>query len=287
MKTEPDYANLTESDLLTNSGELVVQAIANKKFEKIPKRIITESVLIQQAMQPPQDIQKGHRIIHLIALQKEGANPQKIPPINHIPKEILTHKVLSSATNKGETVYHILASLLALETLPPKLITKESLLLSTKDKRTVLHSVAINCPHFIPHDITLKELLVEDENQFTPLHAWACSNTNVDNTGGWAGIPKKFLTKETINIEDAKGKTPLDYMLEEFNFDVTYRDRKSNPKAISQIKHILSLLSQQSLENIVNTKRINNVVLEKLINHEQVLRKFSKELLAKEQGIEI
>jgi hypothetical protein len=277
LKLPCAYGNLTEQDLLANSGKIVASAINKGTFHEIPKEAITAKVLLQKASRDPQ---KGHRIIHLLALINAGTDPSKIPPFPHIPKEVLTHELLSTKADSGESVYHMLAQNYALDCVPQELITKESLLLSTNEGRTVLHSVAINCPHLIPKEITLKEMLLKDKNDFTPLHSFACSNK-------WIDIPKAFLTKESVEIKDKEGNTPTDYILEEFGFDVAYRDKKSDPKRISKVNYVLSLVSQDFLKTLVKRKGIENPSLLNLIKQEEFKRSLHSKLSKKGQSIEI
>lgn len=272
-----DYKNLTEQDLLANNGKIVVWAINKGTFHEIPKKAITAKVLLQKDTRDPQ---KGHRIIHLLALINAGTDPSKIPPFPHIPKEVLTHELLSTKADSGESVYHMLASNFAIDCVPQELITKESLLLSTDEGRTVLHSVAINKPHLIPEEITLKEMLLKDKNDFTPLHGYACSNK-------WTDIPKAFLTKESVEIKDREGNTPTDYILDEFGFDVAYRDKKFDPKRIAKVNYVLSLVSQDFLKALIKRKGIENPALLNLIKQEEFRRSLHSKLSRKGQSIEI
>jgi hypothetical protein len=272
-----NYSNLTEQDLLANNGEIVSWAIDKGTFHELPKAAITAKVLLQKAIRGPQ---KGCSLLQIIALVNTNTTPSKVPPLKHIPKEVFTHELLSTKEDSGETVYHMLAHSHVLGCIPKELITKDSLLLTTDEGRTVLHSVAINNPELIPKEITLKEMLMKDKNNFTPLHGYACSNK-------WADIPKIFLTKESVEIKDREGNTPTDYMLEEFGFDAAYRDKKSDPKRISQIKHILSLISPDFLKTLVKRKGIENLDLLKLIKQEELKRNLHSKLSEKEQSIEI
>jgi hypothetical protein len=269
-----NYSNLTEQDLLASSGEIVARAIDRGTFHELPKEAITAKVLLQKAVRGPQ---KGYSLLHIIALENGDTAPDKIPPLKHIPKEVFTHELLSAKEDSGESVYHMLAHGYALNCIPQELINRDSLLLTTNEGRTVLHSVAINCPHLIPKEITLKEMLLRDKNDFTPLHGYACGNR-------WTDIPKAFLTKESVEIKDREGNTPTDYILEEFGFDVAYRDKKSDPKRISKVKHVLSLVSQEFLNK--RTKKETPTLL-KLIKCEQLKRTLHSKLLEKEQSIEI
>lgn len=281
MKPEshPPYAHvsLTEQDLLANSGEIVSWAIDRGTFHEIPKEAITAKVLLQKATRGPQ---KGHKLIHMIALVNADTDSGKIPPFPHIPKEVLTHELLSAKEDSGESVYHMLAHSNTLNCIPQGLINKDSLLLTTDEDRTVLHSVAINCPHLIPKEITLKEMLLRDKNDFTPLHSYACSNR-------WTDIPKAFLTKESVEIKSREGNTPTDYILEEFGFDVAYRDKESDPKRISKVRHVLSLVSQDFLKTLVKRKGIENISLLNLIKQEEFKRSLLNKLSEEGQNIEI
>ena len=281
MKTQShplyDYGNLTERDLLANNGEVVAWAIDRGTFHEIPKEAITAKVLLQKATRGPQ---KGHKLIHMIALVNADTAPGKIPPLPHIPKEVFTHELLSAKEDSGESVYHMLAHGYALNCIPQELINRDSLLLTTNEGRTVLHSVAINCPRLIPKEITLKEMLLRDKNDFTPLHGYACSNR-------WTDIPKTFLTKESVEIKDKEGNTPTDYILEEFGFDVAYRDKKSDPKRISKVRHVLSLVSQDFLKTLVKRKGIENLSLLNLIKQEEFKRNLHNKLSEKGHSIEI
>jgi hypothetical protein len=287
FKHPHDYGNLTEKDLLSNNGEIVSWAIDKGTFHKLPKEAITAKVLLQKAIRGPQ---KGHRLIHIIALVNADTAPGKIPPLKHIPKEVFTHELLSVREDSGETVYHMLAHSHALNYIPQELVTKDSLLLSTKEGRTVLHSLAINSPKLIPKEITLKEMLIKDKNNFTPLHGYSCSNQ-------WANIPKEFLTKESIGIKDVEGKTPADYMIEEFAYDITYRNIKSDPEAVAQIKHVLTLVENISIDRFnialsidgsgitLGQESLSTIV--KLINQEMGRRQLHKKLCKNEKSIEI
>ena len=201
----------------------------------------------------------------------------KHPPLKHIPQEVFTHELLSTRTDSGETVYHLLAQSYVLECIPKELINKDSLLLETPDKRTVLHSVAVNIPELIPKEITLKEMLIRDKNNFTPLHGYACSSK-------WSDIPKEFLTKDSVEIEDREGKTPTDYILDEFGFDVAYREKGTDHKRISKVKHVLSLVSQDFLNK---RTKLENHTITKLIEQELNKRKILKEINKTEQSLEI
>ena len=270
------YGNLTEKDLLANNGAIVAWAIDHATFHELPKEAITAKVLLQEATN---DTVKGHRLIHLLAMPVIGppASMVKHPPLKHIPQEVFTHELLSTRTDSGETVYHLLAQSYVLECIPKELINKDSLLLETPDKRTVLHSVAVNIPELIPKEITLKEMLIRDKNNFTPLHGYACSSK-------WSDIPKEFLTKDSVEIEDREGKTPTDYILDEFGFDVAYREKGTDHKRISKVKHVLSLVSQDFLNK---RTKLENHTITKLIEQELNKRKILKEINKTEQSLEI
>jgi hypothetical protein len=190
---------------------------------------------------------------------------------------VYTHELLSTRTGSGETVYHLLAQSYALDCIPKKLINKDSLLLSTDERRTVLHSLAINTPELIPKEITLKEMLIKDKNNCTPLHGYAYGSK-------WSDIPKEFLTKESVEIKDIEGKTPADFMLDEFGFDVAYRKKGTDQKRISKIKHVLSLVS----EDFLNKRRwLENTTLLNLIKKEVFRRVLNKKFSSNEQCIEV
>lgn len=271
-----NFDNPSEEDLLKEDGTMVLYSIMHHTFSTLPKKSITQKVLLQKSTKD------GIPMINLLAQMAHSIpDLKRNNPFKNIPKEVLTEELLSTRGAKGETVYHELADSKLLNLLPKELITRKSLLLDSKIHGTVLHKVCMNEPHLIPKDITIDDLLVKDDVNFTPLHCWACSNY-------WTDIPERFLTKDSIGVRDMDGCSPFDYILERFKADKSYGSWDHDTKARTKVKTLLNLLDGGQLNQLnSNSEYTSNPTLKNIINQEITKRKVLEELAKKEQSIEI
>jgi hypothetical protein len=271
-----NFDNPSEENLLKEGGAMVLYSIMHHTFSTLPKKSITQKVLLQKSTKD------GIPMINLLA-QVAHSIPdlKRNNPFKNIPKEVLTEELLSTRGDNEESVYHELADSKILYLLPKELITRKALLLNSKIHGTVLHKVAMNEAHLIPEDITLDDILTKDNVNFTPLHCWVCSNH-------WADIPERFLTKESIGVRNMDGCSPFDYILERFKQDKSYGSWDHDIKAKAKVKTLLNLIDHRQLNHLSsNSEYTSNPTLKILVNQEITKRKVLEELSKNEQSIEI
>lgn len=265
-----DYKNLTEDDLLSiKGGRLLILWLASQNFlNLVPKKSITERVLLTISKDNKHDIKST--VIHQLAKSEEFKN---------IPKEVLTEEILSTKGLDGRSVYHILAEQHTIDFLPKRLITRKALTLESDTKWTPLHSVAHHTPHLIPKDIKLEDLLLKSDKNITVLHTWTSGS-------GWVDIPKEFLTKETLSLKDAAEQTPFLHIVDQFEYDSSYRKRFVGSDMTSKLKYVLSQTHTKQLKEIIN----NPEDYEKLVpfvKEEILKRKLFEKISKSEQSLEI
>jgi putative transposon-encoded protein len=272
-KTSPsslDYPNLTEDDLLSiKGGTLLILWLARQKsLYLVPKKAITKKVLLTVPKEKDHD--KKSSVIHYLAKTEE---------FKHIPKDILTEELLSTKGLDGRSVYHTLAEQHLIGLLPKRLITHSALTLESATKWTPLHSIAHHTPHLIPKDAKLEDALLKSEKNITVLHTWA-------NGSGWVDIPKEFLTKGTLQLEDAAEQTPFSQIINQFEYESSYRKRFVGKDMVLQLKHVLSQASTKQLKEIVNNPE-DYEELTPLVKEELLKRKIVKKLSKTNQSLEI
>jgi len=264
------YEKLTEDDLLRDreDGPFINWAIFHRTFEFIPKQAITKKVLLH-----PITADEGYgeaKIIHLLA---------KDAQFKDIPKDILTEELLTTKGRLGESVYHVLAKNNKLHFLPKKLLTTRGLIIADNNGWTPLHTITQKSAFSVPKNIKLKDLLVKDYRGITPLHTWASGS-------GWVNIPKEFLTKETLQLEDTSKQTPFTHVAKQFQYEPKYKNSEVFKVLLAQFTHILSHTDKSQLKAAINNPNIHKGTMP-LIKGEIVKRKLLEEMRKKEQSIEL
>lgn len=267
------YENLTEDDLLKDQdgAPFIHWTIRHKTFAFIPKQAITKKVLLHPIVRD-QDYGE-EKVIHLLARDAQ---------FKDIPKDILTQELLATKGRLGESVYHVLAKSKKLHLLPKKLLTNNAnrgLIIADNNGWTPLHTITQQSPHLMPENIKLKDLLLKDYRGVTPLHTWASGS-------GWVNIPKQFLTKETLQLEDSSKQTPFIHVAKQFQYEPKYKDSEVFKVLLSQFTHILSHTNNSQLKVAINNPSINKGTMS-LIKGEIVKRKLLDEMGKKEQSLEI
>jgi hypothetical protein len=264
------YNNVTEDDLLSKKGDtlLILWLAKNHLLNVVPKTAITKKVLLQVPNAPKHDKENG--VIHYLAKTEE---------FKHIPKDILTEEILSTKGLHGKSVYHTLAEHSKIDLIPNRLLTYGALCLRSDTGWTPLHSIAHHTPHLIPKDIKLEDILLKTEKNITVLHTWASGS-------GWVDIPKEFITKKTLQVEDAAKQTPFSHMVNQFEYDSSYRKRFVGKSMVSQLKYVLSQASTKQLKEIVNNSEDYEKILP-LIEEVLLKRKLIKELSSSAESIEV
>lgn len=231
-----DYRNLTEYDLLSiKGGTLLILWLARQNFlQLVPKKAITQKVLL--TIPNGKDYDKKNAVIHYLAKSEE---------FKHIPKNILTEELLSTRGLEGNSVYHNLAEQHNIALLPKKILTHKALTLESDTKWTPLHSLAHHTPHQIPKDINLSDLLLKSDKDITVLHTWASGS-------GWVDIPKEFLNKETLSLKDVSEQTPFLHIVNQFEYDSSFRKRFVGKDMTTKLKYVISQASTKQLKEIID-----------------------------------
>lgn len=273
MKAESTYAmdiemgasywgTLTKKDLTEKNGDhsFLYYLLLHNHWEKLPHKLKKFSLT--------QISSKEEKIIHLMA---------RTGKVKTIPKELLTHEVLSLKGEFGDSVYHTLAEMGYTYHIPQELWTRKSLTLPNNSGATPLHTIAQFNPTSIPKDITLNELLVKSNDGQTPLMAWA-SGPN------WHVIPDKFITRETLAMPHGKDNTIFEVISNLYKLDhhnSLLRHKKTLEK---KFKKILMKADDSSIETLCENP---NPTLRKPARQEASKRKLVSELSQSEQCLEI
>lgn len=265
-----DYKDLTEDELLSiKGGRLLILCLASQNFlHLVPKKTITKKVLLTVSKDNKYD--KKTTVIHQLAKSEE---------FKHIPTDILTEEILATKGLDGRSVYHILTEQHTLDFLPKRLITRKALSLKSDTKWTPLHSIAHHTPHQMPKDIKLEELLLKSDKNITVLHTWASGS-------GWIDIPKEFLTKETLQLKDAAKQTPFLHIVNQFEYDSSFKKRFVSKDMILKLKYVLSQASTKQLKEIIENPE-DYEKLAPLIKEELLKRSIIKKLSKSDQSLEI
>jgi hypothetical protein len=265
-----EYNNITENDLLSKKGDtlLILWLARNNLLHVVPRTAITQKVLLQVPNAPKHD--KENKVIHYLAKTEE---------FKHIPKDILTEEILSAKGLNGRSVYHNLAEQHLIGLLPKRLITHNALTLESATKWTPLHSIAHHTPHQLPKNIKLSDLLLKSDSNITVLHTWASGS-------GWVDIPKEFITKETFELKDAGNQTPFSHMVNQFEYDSSYRKRFVGKNMVLQLKYVLSQTSTKQLKEIIENSE-DYKKLTPLVKKELLKRSIIKKLSKSDQSLEI
>jgi len=268
-----EFNSLTEGDLLSKKGDtlLILWLAKNKLLDQVPKNAITKKVLLE--IPKTRGYDKKSAVIHYLAKNEE---------FKHIPKEILTEELLSTTGLDRNSVYHTLAAQAKLDLLPKRLLTHKALTLKSHSDWTPLHSIAHHTPHLMPENITMNDVLLKSRKNITVLHSWSCG-------AGWVDIPRKFLTKESLQLKDPGKQTPFLHIVNQFEYDSSYRKRFVGKDTISQLKYVLSQTSTKQLKEIANNpgdyKKLSPFVKEELLKR-TIVKKLSSQK-QQEQSIEI
>lgn len=178
-----------------------------------------------------------------------------------------------------------------LKEFPKELITSGGLTTPNPDGQTALHIAAETGElKHIPEDMMNTDMLFKEltllakyptKDPLTPFHI-AIKYKHLDQ------IPEKFLTEETLSREDSRGMSGLDFAL---IAEKSYWVPKfiPNPKPVGQIKTILSLLKEDTLEEYLKCESNEPYRKQRhyLVKQEIAKRKVIKELKNKEQALEI
>lgn len=247
------FEDLTEEDLLKkdeNGESIIFWALKNGVFEHIPKRCITQKVLLLDI--PGTD----GKLIHLLAKERI---------FNYIPKDILSEELLSVKGKYGKSAYHLLANQGTIKNLPPKLLTKFALTLKADNGWTALHTIAGTTPHIIPDCITLEDLLTPANDNTTPLESWAMGPN-------WMEMPDKYITSKTLLMKDNHGICPLDCFIKGYEYECNHR----KDLAISYTPKIKSIFT-----------KVPSDILKELENHKcKEVRMISKSEISKRKMME-
>lgn len=210
------------------------------------------------------------KIIHLMA--REGK-------INTIAKEFITEDLLSLKGNKGDSVYYVLAQENYANHIDKSLWTRQALTLKSNNGHTPLHFLVQCHPELLPDDITLEDMLIQDNEGDSALYMWARGSR-------WSEIPDKFLTKKTLELKVGYGdfETLMHHIANRFKNDqVLYRTNHNNPLD-TKMKKILAKVSDKLLHSLFKNE---DPSLSRHLNAELAKRKMVKELSQSEQYLEI
>jgi hypothetical protein len=226
------FEDLSEEDLLKkdeNGESIIFWALKNGVFDHIPKRCITQRVLLIDIPNT------NEKLIHLLAKERS---------FNYIPKDILTEELLSVKGMYGKSAYHLLANQGTIKNLPSKLLTKSALTLKADNGWTPLHTIAGTTPNIIPDCITLDDLLIPSNDNTTPLESWTMGPS-------WMEIPDKYINSKTLLMKDNHGICPLDCFIKNYEYECNHR----KGLAISyttKIKSIFTKTPNDSLKELRN-----------------------------------
>jgi len=264
--TEWDYKkDLSEEEILerNNFGECIAEDAAKQGyFRYFSEKIITNKVLTQVTKNSGND-----RIVHLLARSGQ---------FNCVPKPLITKELLSLKGNYGENLYHILSGERQAALIPENLLTKETLAVPTETGVTALHRIAAHRHQLIPKDVGLEELLLKTKKGVTVIHAWA-------NSSGWVDIPDKFLTRETLELEDEYNNCPIDSIVDQFRENWTSQGGIITNLVTSKFIDILKKISDRKLHSLSKNK---NSQIQAIIENERVKRDL-KGKVKKDQAFEI
>jgi hypothetical protein len=269
-----DKSKLTTYDIIKKNkqGAFIANiATAYRTLHEIPFSLLTKEVLLQDIHPykiPSDEPHSQDKLIHQIA---------RFDQLNCIPKELLTEELLLTRGSYGDNVYHIVSKNKEINEIPEFLWTKKALTSPEKDGTTPLHTIAVHQPDFIPPDIDLDSLLLKTDTGLTPLHVWA-------DRPHWYKIPNKFLTKETLALDNGFGSTLLETIVNSYK-EWWWHDRDSNSEKIEP--KIVGIFRKADSKTLKLLSTLGQPSITKLLNNELLKRKVISTISKEEKSIEI
>lgn len=260
-----EWHKLTQKEITETSKNgisFLVHAVKYGHWINLPPKL-KEFSLIQPSI--GQD-----KIIHLIAEQDR---------VRTIPKNLVTQELLSLKGNAGNSVYHLLAQEDRAHHIDKSLWTKKALTLKSNNGHTPLHCLVQCHPELLPEDITLEDILIQDNDGDSALYMWAQGSH-------WSKIPDKFLTKQTLGLKVDYGgfETIIDHIAENFKNNLVLGSSNLIAPLNIKMKKILSKVNDKTLHSL---GKDGNPDLAKLISGELAKRKLVKELSQSKQFLEV
>jgi hypothetical protein len=244
---------LVQEDILAvnKSGENIAEDAARRGYFKyFSKEVMTTRVLTCHANPP----KRHDLIIHLLARSGQ---------FDCIPREILTEELLSLKGNYGENLYHILSGERQIHLIPEKLLTIQAMTSQSDTGVTPLHRMAAHRHALIPEEITLDDLLLKTVKGVTVLHSWAGSS-------GWINIPNEFLTRETLELKDGYGTTPIDNIIENYSNGWASRPPGAASTMNKKMKSVLKKLSDGKLQELKTIPCLQVLVEDQLLKRKLI-----------------
>jgi len=199
----------------------------------------------------------GDKIIHLLA--KNGR-------VSQIPKDLISKDLLKLPGAGKETVYHILAAEKYVDHIPQDMWDKEALTIKSESGLTPLHFIPHFSPWSLPHDITLKDLLLKTTAGHTPLHAWAMD----DN---WQDIPEKYLTSDTLMQVGRYDRTLLSILTDQYKNGWASRGGPLQLELTCKMRRIMENVGNRPLQILAKDP---SPAINKLAKRELAKRKILK-----------
>ena len=260
-----EWHKLTQNDITevdAKGSSFLTLAVIYGHWTNLPPKL-KEFSLTQPA-------QGDDKIIHLMA--RKGK-------VNTIPKEFITDQLLSLKGNKGESAYHILAQENYANHIDKSLWTKKALTLKSNNGSLPLHSIVQCSPELLPEDITLEDILMQDNDGDSALYLWARGQR-------WDQIPDKFLTRQTLELKVGYGafETLMHHIAHRFKNDQVLWGTNYNNPLDTKMKKLLAKVSDKLLSSLLKDE---DPSLSRHLKAELAKRKMVKELSKSEQYLEI
>jgi ankyrin repeat protein len=193
--------------------------------------------------------------------------------IGELPPSCLNKEILSHKNENGDTGYHKIAQNHHDKATLQNLIAiglwdQETLTLKASDHSTPLHILASKNAHMIPKKYLTKENLnLKDHRNQSVWHYW---------TGGssWMSLPIELATeKDLLEKDNENGKTPLWYLTTKF---VDLPGFNDNPTAKEEKKLMAKAIKKLSTKGLQIVKSYKIPAINKIVSQETIKRKICK-----------
>lgn len=247
--------DLTEEDILKKdlTGDFIAEHGARYGyFKEFSPKAITYKVLVAESNAGTND-----KIIHILARAKQ---------FHCIPKDLLTEDLLNLKGEYNENIFHILCGEDQITEIPVNLLTRKALTTQSDTGVTPLHRLVGHSPHLTTKDITIDDLLIKTKHGYSVMHAWTSDNN-------WVNIPDKFLTRQSLEIKDTYGASPLSNIVDLYKDGWASRTGIMGSLMASKMKDILKKISQKELNKLIKDR---SPAITNLAKKEAITRKVTE-----------